>query len=88
MHFWGFARVLETWQYYVTGILDCLAVAITLLTASPGSMVGAMSSWTFYPLLGGGVALFVTAGLMLYESGVVLTRLSHAPAEAAPVVRR
>jgi hypothetical protein len=82
VHFWVFARVLDTWQYYVTGILDCLAVAITLLMASPGSMVGAMSSWIFYPLLGGGAALFVTAGLMLYESGVILVRVSHVSAEA------
>lgn len=81
VHFWVFARVLDTWQYYVTGILDCFAVAITLLIASPGSMVGTMSSWIFYPLLGGGVALFVTAGLMLYESGVIVMRLSPVPAE-------
>jgi hypothetical protein len=83
VHFWVFARVLDIWQYYVTGILDCLAVAITLLIASPGSMVGAMSSWIFYPLLGGGAALFVTAGLMLYESGAILTRLRHTQAEPA-----
>ena len=83
-HFWVFARVLETWQYYVTGILDCLAVAITLLLASPDSKVGAMSSWIFYPLLGGGVALFITAGVMLCESAAIVRRLSHAPAEVAP----
>ena len=76
-HFLVFARVLGTWQYYVTGILDCLAVAMTLLLASPDSKVGAMPSWIFYPLLGGGAALFVTAGLMLYESGVSLMRLSQ-----------
>jgi hypothetical protein len=35
VHFFLFARVLDTWQYYVTGILDCLAVAITLLLALP-----------------------------------------------------
>jgi hypothetical protein len=84
VHFWVFARVLDTWQYYVTGTLDCAAVAITLLVANPSSMVGAMSSWIFYPLLGGGMALLVTAGLMFYESAVALARLSHAPAEAAP----
>lgn len=83
VHFWVFARVLDIWQYYVTGILDCLAVAITLLLAGPDSKVGTMSSWIFYPLLGGGVALFVTAGLMLYESGVIVMRLSRAPAESA-----
>jgi hypothetical protein len=47
-------------------------------------MVGAMSSWIFYPLLGGGAALFVTAGLMLYESGVILIRVSRVPSEATP----
>jgi hypothetical protein len=83
VHFWVFARVLDIWQYYVTGILDGLAVAITLLLASPDSKVGTMSSWIFYPLLGGGVALFVTAGLMLYESGVIVMRLSRTPAEGA-----
>jgi hypothetical protein len=81
LHFWVFARVLDTWQYYVTSILDCLAVAITLLVASPGSMVGTMSSWIFFPLLGGGAALFVTSGLMLYESEAILMRLSRNPAE-------
>jgi hypothetical protein len=84
VHFFVFARVLDTWQYFVTGILDCLAVVITLLIASPGSMVGAMSSWIFYPLLGGGAALFVTAGLMLYESGVILIRVSRVPRESTP----
>jgi hypothetical protein len=83
VHFFVFARVLDTWQYYVTGILDCLAVATTLLLASSDSKVGAMPSWIFYPLLGGGAALFVTAGLMLYESGVILMRLSHMPADVA-----
>ena len=83
VHFFVFARVLDTWQYYVTGILDCLAVAITLLLASSDSKVGAMPSWIFYPLLGGGAALFVTAGLMFYESGVILMRLNQMPQDAA-----
>jgi hypothetical protein len=83
VHFWVFARVLRIWEYYVTGILDCLVVAITLLFASPTSMVGSMSSWIFYPLFGGGAALLVTAGLMLYESRSILRRLSRAPTEAA-----
>jgi hypothetical protein len=81
VHFFVFARVLHTWQYYITGSLDCLAVAITLLLASSDSKVGAVPSWIFYPLVGGGAALFVTAGLMLYESGVILMGLGHtAPA--------
>lgn len=83
VHFFVFARVLDTWQYYVTGILDCLAVAITLLLASSDSKVGAMPSWIFYPFLGGGAALFVTAGLMFYESGVILMRLSQMPQDSA-----
>ncbi len=83
VHFFVFARVLDTWQYYVTGILDCLAVAITLLLASSDSKVGAMPSWIFYPLLGGGAALFVTAGLMFYESGVILMGLSHMAPDTA-----
>jgi hypothetical protein len=40
-----------------------------------------MSSWIFFPLLGGGAALFVTSGLMLYESEAILMRLSRNPAE-------
>jgi hypothetical protein len=32
-----FARLLDTWQYYITVILNCLAVAITLLLASSDS---------------------------------------------------
>ncbi|MDQ6878457.1 MAG: hypothetical protein M3082_12355 [Candidatus Dormibacteraeota bacterium] len=83
VHFFAFARVLDTWQYYVTGILDCLAVAITLLLASSDSKVGAMPSWIFYPLVGGGAALFVTAGLMFYESGLILMGISHTAREAA-----
>lgn len=83
VHFFLFARVLDTWQYYVTGILDCLVVAITLLLASSESKVGAMPSWIFYPLVGGGAALFVTAGLMFYESGVILMSLSHTAPDAA-----
>jgi hypothetical protein len=77
VHFWVFARVLGIWEYYVTGVLDCLVVAITLLVASPSSMVGSMSSWIFYPLLGGGIVLLITAGLMLLGSR---TLLSHLPA--------
>src|ERR1700674_1130069 len=83
VHFLVFARVLDTWQYYVTGILDCLAVAITLLLASSDSKVGAMPSWIFYPLVGGGAALFVAAGLMFYESGMILVVLSHTAPDAA-----
>jgi hypothetical protein len=71
VHFWAFARVLGVWQYYLTGALDCLFVAITLLVASPRSMVGFLTSWTFYPLVGGGAALLITAGLMLYESRAI-----------------
>ena len=41
-----------------------------------------MPSWIFYSLLGGGAALFVTAGLMFYESGVILMRLSQVPQNA------
>jgi len=81
-HFWVFARVLGTWEYYVTGILDCLIVAITLIATNPRSMVGSMSSWIFYPLLGCGAALLITAGLMLLESRSALKRLGHA--EGAP----
>jgi hypothetical protein len=73
VHFWAFAWVLGVWQYIVTGILDCLFVAITLVVVGPVSMVGSMPAWDFYPLLGGGVALLVTAGLLLYESGGILT---------------
>jgi hypothetical protein len=79
VHFWAFAWALGVWQYVVTGILDCLFVAITLVVASPGSMVGSMPAWVFYPLLGGGAALLVTAGLMLYESGGILRRLGDVP---------
>lgn len=79
VHFWAFAWALGVWQYVITGILDCLFVAITLVVASPGSMVGSMPAWVFYPLLGGGVALLVTAVLMLYESGGILRRLGDLP---------
>ena len=79
VHFWAFAWALGVWQYVITGILDCLFVAITLVVASPGSMVGSMPAWVFYPLLGGGVALLVTAVLMLYESGGILRRLGELP---------
>jgi hypothetical protein len=76
VHFWVFARVLGIWEYYVTGVLDCLVVAITLLIASPSSMVGSMSSWIYYPLLGGGIALLITAGLMLLGSRTLVRRLA------------
>jgi hypothetical protein len=79
VHFWAFAWALGVWQYVITGILDCLFVAIILVVASPGSMVGSMPAWVFYPLLGGGVALLVTAVLMLYESGGILRRLGELP---------
>jgi hypothetical protein len=82
VHFWAFARVLRIWEYYVTGILDCLVVAITLAMTTPRSMVGSMSSWIFYPLLGGGVALLITAVLMLFESRSMLRRLGHSPNNA------
>ena len=84
VHFWVFARVLGIWEYYVTGTLDCLVVAATLVVVSPQSMIGSMSSWTFYPLLGGGAALLVTAGLLLYESRNIVRQLSHTPSEATP----
>ncbi|HEV3462152.1 MAG TPA: hypothetical protein VG413_08925 [Candidatus Dormibacteraeota bacterium] len=74
LHFGAFARVLHVWQYYLTGVLACVGVAITLLATEPGSSVGALSSWILFPLLGNGVALFATAGLMIAESEVLLTR--------------
>ncbi len=83
VHFGVFARVLDTWQYYITGLVDCLGVAVTLLIVSPGSMVGTLSAWIFYPLVAAGIALFLTAGLMLYESGAILVRLSHAASEVS-----
>lgn len=83
VHFWAFAWVLGVRQYIVTGILDCLFVAITLVVVSPTSMVGSMPAWVFYPLLGGGAALLVTAGLMLYESGRILRRLGDSRNAAA-----
>jgi hypothetical protein len=39
---------------------------------SISSTVGSLVAWVFYPLLGGGAALFVTAALMAYESGMIL----------------
>lgn len=72
-HFFAFARVLDTWQYYITGALDCLAALGSILLLSKASTIGALSSWVFFPLLGGGVALFVTAVLMLYESRAILS---------------
>ncbi len=83
VHFGVFARVLDTWQYFITGLVDCLGVAVTLLIVSPGSMVGTLSAWIFYPLVAAGIALFLTAGLMLYESGAILVRLSHAASEVS-----
>jgi hypothetical protein len=74
VHFWAFAWVLGVWQYIVTGMLDCLFVLITLLAVTSASMVGSMPAWIFYPLLGGGVALLVTAALMLYESDGLIRR--------------
>ncbi|MEA2655114.1 MAG: hypothetical protein QOI23_479, partial [Chloroflexota bacterium] len=47
------------------------------------SRVGPMPSWIFYPLVGGGVAFFVTAGLMFYESRVILLGVSHMAPDAA-----
>lgn len=82
VHFWVLARVLQIWQYYVTGVLDCVAVAITLLATRPGSSIGALSSWIVYPLLGNGVALFVTAGLLITESVALVARRSRPPTEA------
>lgn len=84
VHFWAFAWVLGVRQYIVTGILDSLFVAITLVVTRPTSMVGSMSAWVFYPLLGGGVSLLVTAGLMLYESGRILRRLGNSQMQARP----
>jgi len=78
-HFFLFARVLATWQYYVTGVLDCLAAIVPVVFLSPSSTVGALPSWVFYPLLGGGVALFITALLMAYEAGGILRRLASTP---------
>lgn len=78
IHFFVFARVLDTWQYYVTGAMDCLAALGSVLLVGPGSRIGAIPSLVFYPLLGGGIALFVTAGLMLYESQTVLSALPRA----------
>jgi len=82
VHFWVLARVLQIWQYYVTGILDCVAVAITVLATGPGSSIGALSSWILYPLLGNGVALFVTAALLITESVVIVARQSRLTTEA------
>ncbi len=79
VHFWAFARVLRIWEYYVTGLFDCLVVVPTVIVTSPTSMVGSMSSWVYYPLLGGGIALLITAGLMLVESRTILRRLIERP---------
>ena len=80
IHFFVFARVLETWQYYVTGVLDCVAALASLVFLSQASTLGQLPAWVFFPLLGGGVALFATAGLMLYESHAIS---STGPADAA-----
>lgn len=81
-HFWLFARVVSTWQYYVTGALDLVAVAITLGIANPRSTVGDMSALVFYPLVGAGAALFITAGLMLLESATLSKQLRSAAPES------
>lgn len=73
VHFFVFARVLDTWQYYVTGVLDCLAALGGILLTSQSSTIGAIPSWVFLPLLGGGVALLVAAVLMLIESNAILS---------------
>jgi hypothetical protein len=73
VHFWVLGRVLRVWQYYVTGVLDLVTVAITLLVTTD-TIVGALPAWILYPLLGNGAALFVTAGLMVGESIVVVAR--------------
>jgi len=78
-HFFVFARVLATWQYYLTGILDCLAAVIPVVSLNPSSAVGTLPSWVFYPLLGGGAALFITAAPMACESAVILRHLSSTP---------
>jgi hypothetical protein len=79
VHFWVLGRVLRIWQYYVTGVLDLVTVAITLLVTTD-TIVGALPAWILYPLLGNGVALFITAGLMVAESIVVVARHSRTSA--------
>jgi hypothetical protein len=76
LHFWLFARVLSTRQYYLTGAWDVLAVALTLGFTGPHARVGDISAWVFYPLAGNGVALFITAGLMLLESAKISRQLT------------
>jgi hypothetical protein len=73
VHFWILGQVLRVWQYYVTGVLDLVTVAITLLVTTD-TIVGALPAWILYPLLGNGAALFITAGLMVGESIVVVAR--------------
>lgn len=80
VHFFVFARVLETWQYYITGGLDCLAAFGSVALTSQASTIGVIPAWVFYPLLGGGIALFITAALMLYESHTIMS----VPARATP----
>jgi hypothetical protein len=80
VHFFVFARVLETWQYYVTGGLDCLAALGSVVLTNQASTIGVIPSWVFYPLLGGGIALFITAALMLFESHTILS----VPTQARP----
>jgi hypothetical protein len=79
VHFWVLAQVLGVWQYYVTGVLDLVAVAITLL-ATTDTIVGDLPAWILYPLLGNGAALFITAGLMVAESIAVVARRSRTSA--------
>jgi hypothetical protein len=79
LHFWVFGQVLHVWQYYVTGVLDLVTVAITLLVTTD-TIVGALPAWILYPLLGNGVALFITAGLMVAESIAVVARQSRTSA--------
>ena len=76
VHFWVLGQVLRVWQYYVTGVFDLVTVAITLLVTTD-TIVGALPAWILCPLLGSGAALFLTAGLMVGESMVVVARGSR-----------
>jgi hypothetical protein len=62
-------------------VLDHIVSAIPVLSLSPGSTVGGLAAWVFYPLLGGGAALLVTAALMADESG----RIIRQPASTSSV---
>jgi hypothetical protein len=79
VHFWVLGQVLGVWQYYVTGVLDLVTVAITVLVTTD-TVVGALPAWILYPLLGNGAALFITAGLMVAESIAVLARRTRTSA--------